>query len=129
MNNLKLILIACLFIVFGAIQAQEFNPPFFVFEDGLWNARSDSPEYWSDLVKEVGFDGLELIGLDRVDKMLPELKRNDLELFTLYIKIEIDNDEPYPKFPAVNDNAVAWRYCRLFVRAEKTGILRIPRNR
>jgi sugar phosphate isomerase/epimerase len=95
MNVFKLIIITCLFFVIGTIHAQEFYPPFFVFEDGLWNAKSDSPDYWSDLVKETGFDGMELIGLDRVDKILPELKRNDLELFTLYIKIEIDKDQPY----------------------------------
>ena len=95
MNSFKLIVIACLFFVFGTIQAQEFSPPLFVFEDGLWNAKSDSPEYWSDLVKEVGFNGIELIGLNRVDELLPELKRNDLELFALYIKIEIDKEQPY----------------------------------
>jgi len=95
MSKLKLILILFLYSIFGTIQAQDFSPSFFVFEDGLWNAKSESPEYWSDLVKEVGFDGVELIGLDRVDGLLPELFRNELKLFTLYIKIDIDNEQPY----------------------------------
>jgi len=95
MNQLKSILFIVFLLSGYLVNSQKFNPPFFVFEDGLWNARSDSPEYWSDLVKKVGFDGVELIGLDRVNGLLPELKRNNLKLFTLYIKIEIDKEEPY----------------------------------
>jgi len=76
-------------------QGQDFNPPFFVFEDGLWNAKSGSAAYWADLVKDSGFDGLELIGLDKVDSMIPKLKRKNLLLFTLYIQIDIDKEVHY----------------------------------
>jgi sugar phosphate isomerase/epimerase len=94
---MKLRLLFFIFLVccLTAIKAQKFNPSFFVFEDGLWNAESDTPNYWSDLIKESGFDGVELIGLDKVDAMLPALQRNKLKLFTLYIKIDIDKEEPY----------------------------------
>jgi len=95
MNLTKFVLFILICILPGKNRAQEFNPPFFVFEDGLWNAESDAPEYWANLVKEVGFDGLELIGLDKIDKMLPELERNNLKLFTLYIEVNIDADNPY----------------------------------
>ncbi|MDX1283516.1 MAG: sugar phosphate isomerase/epimerase family protein [Draconibacterium sp.] len=95
MNLVKiLIILLCPFLTFQ-LKAQEFNPPFFVFEDGLWNAKSDEPEYWANLVKDVGFDGVELIGLDKLDVLLPELKKNNLQLFTLYIKIDIDKEEAY----------------------------------
>ncbi len=96
MTNLIKILIPALFL-FCSLEnkAQKFDPPFFVFEDGLWNAESDSPEYWVKLVDEVGFDGVELIGVKRLDEMIPALEKHDLKLFTLYIKIDIDNDEPY----------------------------------
>ncbi len=84
------------FLLFNnLVSAQSFNPPFFVFEDGLWNAKSDSTDYWADLVKKSGFDGIELIGLDKLDGMLPELKRNDLQLFTLYIQIDLEKEQPY----------------------------------
>ena len=95
MNPLKLVFLIVILLIGNLVYSQKFNPPFFVFEDGLWNARSDSPEYWSDLVKKVGFDGVELIGLDRVNNLLPELERNNLKLFTLYIKVEIDKEQPY----------------------------------
>ncbi len=77
------------------VKPQKFNPPFFVFEDGLWNAKSETPAYWAELVKNTGFDGLELIGLDKVDDIIPELKKNELKLFTLYIQIDLEKEEPY----------------------------------
>jgi sugar phosphate isomerase/epimerase len=91
----KYCLLFSLLILINPGFAQKFNPPFFVFEDGLWNAKSDSPAYWADLVKASGFDGIELIGLDKLDGMLPELKRNDLRLFTLYVQIDLEKEQPY----------------------------------
>jgi len=75
--------------------SQEFNPPFFVFEDGLWNARSDSTGYWAELVKEVGFEGMEVNGLDRIDEMITALDKHELQLFTIYIKIDLEKEQPY----------------------------------
>ena len=95
MNFIKLLTGAIILFFISEINAQNFNPPFFVFEDGLWNTKSDTPEYWSDLVKNAGFDGVELIGLDKVDTMIPALKKNNLKLFTLYIQINIDKEQPY----------------------------------
>lgn len=88
-------LLFSLLILINTSFAQKFNPPFFVFEDGLWNTKSDSPAYWADLVKTSGFDGIELIGLDKLDGMLPELKRNNLRLFTIYIQIDLEKEQPY----------------------------------
>jgi sugar phosphate isomerase/epimerase len=95
MERLKLIFFfISIFFTFQCF-SQKFNPPFFVFEDGLWNAKSSDPSYWANLVKRVGFDGVELIGLDKVDAMLPELKKNKLKLFTLYVQIDLEKEQPY----------------------------------
>lgn len=94
-NLIKILIPAVLLFCSLENRAQKFDPPFFVFEDGLWNAESESPEYWVDLVDEIGFDGIELIGLKRLDGILPELKEHDLKLYTLYIKIDIDDDQSY----------------------------------
>ena len=59
---------------------QEFSPEFFVYEWGLRKAQSDQPEYWADLVDKAGFDGMELLGLEKVDKMLPALKKKGMKL-------------------------------------------------
>jgi sugar phosphate isomerase/epimerase len=95
MKHIKFLILIPLFIINSLISAQSFNPPFFVFEDGLWNAKSDAPGYWANLVKTSGFDGVELIGLDKVDGILPELKKNNLKLFTLYIQIDLEKEQPY----------------------------------
>ena len=87
MNILKIFLVFLLLSCIVKTEAQKFNPPFFVFEDGLWNAKSDAPAYWADLVKTSGFDGVELIGLDKLDGMLPELKKNNLKLLILLFYI------------------------------------------
>ena len=94
---IRIFLVISLVILYSTntVFSQTFNPPFFVFEDGLWNAKSDHEQYWSDLVKECGFDGVELIGLDKVDTMIPALEKNNLKLFTLYIKIDIDSEQAY----------------------------------
>lgn len=95
MKPYRLIIFIPLFFLFYSVSSQKFDPPFFVFEDGLWNAKSDSPDYWADLVKTSGFDGIELIGLDKVDGILPELKKTNLKLFTLYIQIDLEKEQPY----------------------------------
>lgn len=95
MNLFKILLAFVAIGWLNPLSAQNFNPPFFVFEDGLWNAKSDDAKYWSDLIKESGFDGVELMGLDKVVAMIPVLKQNHLKLFTLYIQVDIDKDVPY----------------------------------
>lgn len=95
MKLYRLIVFIPLFFLIYSVSSQKFNPPFFVFEDGLWNAKSVELDYWANLVKTSGFDGIELIGLDKLDGMLPELKKHDLKLFTLYIQIDLEKQQPY----------------------------------
>lgn len=76
---------------------QEFSPEFFVYEWGLRKAQSQEPDYWADLADKAGFDGMELMGLDKADSMLPALKKKGLKLYTLYIKIDLDAEVPYDK--------------------------------
>lgn len=73
----------------------EFRPEFFAFQTGFANARSKEPAYLADLVKQAGFDGVELMGLQQVDAFLPELTKRDLKLHALYLKIDLDSEQPY----------------------------------
>lgn len=95
MSWFRILLVFPAILIFNLVSAQKFNPPFFVFEDGLWNAKTDAPVYWASLVKTSGFDGMELIGLDKLDEILPELQKNNLKLFTLYIQIDLEKEQPY----------------------------------
>jgi sugar phosphate isomerase/epimerase len=77
------------------IKAQQFDPGFFCFEDAFLL----SPEYPFDsqakLLKNLGFDGLELEGLDRADEKLTIIDKYDLRLFMVYIQIDLEKDQPY----------------------------------
>ena len=84
-----------------------FAPEFFVFETGFARAESKDPAYLAELVKRSGFDGVELMGLNRVDAFMPELERRGLKLFTLYLKIDLDADPPYD--PALKPTLRKWR--------------------
>jgi sugar phosphate isomerase/epimerase len=119
-SQLLIILIVCFTF---QIYAQEFSPDFFVYEWGLRKAQSDNPEYWADLVDKAGFDGMELMGLEKADKMLPALKKKGLKLYTLYIKIDLDAEVPYDE--NLKDYIRKWNgdvpYIWLHVHSQKYG--------
>jgi len=83
-----------IFISFS-IQAQSFKPKFFCFEDAFLKVHTDSYEYQAQLIKKLGFDGMELMGLDFIDEKLISLKKNNLQLFMVYIQIDLEKDQPY----------------------------------
>jgi len=88
----------CIVLMIGFLlhaSAQDFSPDFFVYEWGLRKAQSENPEYWAELVEKAGFDGMELMGLEKADSMLPALKKKGLKLYTLYIGIDLDAEVPY----------------------------------
>ncbi len=72
-----------------------FHPEFFAFQTGFARSTSKEPSYLADLVKQSGFDGVELMGLQQVDTFLPELTKRDLKLHALYLKIDLDSSQPY----------------------------------
>jgi|WetSurMetagenome_2_1015567.scaffolds.fasta_scaffold225654_2 sugar phosphate isomerase/epimerase len=86
-----------LFIIFGsiALEAQVFKPRFYCFEDAFLKFHTDSAEYQTSLIQKLGFDGMELMGLDRMDQKLASLDQHQLQLFLVYIQIDIENKSPY----------------------------------
>lgn len=79
----------------GAAVEQAFAPEFFAFQTGFARAESKQPGYLCELVKRAGFAGVELMGLKQVDAFMPELERRGLKLFTLYLKVDLDAEQPY----------------------------------
>ena len=78
-----------------AVKAQEFNPGFFCFEDAFLL----SPGYAFDsrvkLLKDLGFDGIELEGLENADEKLRILDKYKLKVFMVYIQVDIEKEQPY----------------------------------
>lgn len=82
------------------LSGQRFDPAFFCFEDAFLQTKNFPFEYQADMLKKLGFDGIELLGLDKAEEKLKVLKNYRLPLYMVYIQIDIDKEEPYdPKLP------------------------------
>lgn len=91
---------ACLFslaflLFLLKLQAQPFHPKFFCFEDAFLTEHTDDPLFQAKLIKELGFDGMELMGLDRMDEKLAALEQQQLQLFMVYIAVNFEKPEPF----------------------------------
>lgn len=73
----------------------DFRPPLFAFQTGFARAASQDPAYLSDLVARSGFAGVELMGLQQVEPYLETLSQRNLKLYSLYLKIDLDSEQPY----------------------------------
>ena len=107
----------------GSLHAQPFQPKFFCFEDAFLKVNTDSIDYQTNLVSKLGFDGMELMGLDNIDKKCKSLDDHQLQLFMVYIQIDLEKEQPYDSrlldfIKKVKDRGVTlW----LHVHSEKYG--------
>jgi sugar phosphate isomerase/epimerase len=83
------------FILSLNTNAQQFSPGFFCFEDAFLLSPGYSFDSQAKLLKSLGFDGIELEGLDNADEKLRILDNYDLKVFMVYVQIDIDKAQPY----------------------------------
>ncbi len=83
------------FILSLNILAQQFKPGFFCFEDAFLLSPGYTFDSQAKLLKRLGFDGIELEGLDNIDEKLRTLDEYKLKVFMVYIQIDIDRKQPY----------------------------------
>lgn len=84
-----------MFLLVLNINAQHFNPGFFCFEDAFLLSPGYTFDSQAKLLKSLGFDGIELEGLDNADEKLRILDNYKLKVFMVYIQIDIDKEQPY----------------------------------
>lgn len=77
------------------INAQQFNPGFFCFEDAFLLSPGYTFDSQAKLLKSLGFDGIELEGLDNADEKLMILDKYNLKIYMVYIQIDIDKEQSY----------------------------------
>ena len=68
----------------------ELDTAFFPFESGIAPAGDRSPKAQVDLLKQLGYDGLEQMRCTNLQPMLTELDKQGLRLFTIYTPIQAD---------------------------------------
>jgi len=88
---------ACIMILLLSlnIRAQQFKPGFFCFEDAFLLSPGYTFDSQAKLLKDLGFDGIELEGLENADEKLSILEEYKLKVFMVYIQIDIDKEQPY----------------------------------
>lgn len=88
--------ILCFTVNLYAQESQDH--PFFVFNNGVEDEQYDTPEEQAELLKSLGYDGMEKKGIDGLAETLEALDRHGLKLYTMYLNIDLDNEEqPYDK--------------------------------
>jgi len=84
-----------LLILSQLINAQSFKPSFFCFEDAFLLSKNYTFEDPVKLLKNLGYDGIELEGLDNYEEKLKILDKYDLKVFMVYIQIDLEKEQPY----------------------------------
>jgi sugar phosphate isomerase/epimerase len=87
--------VSLLMLISVSAEAQKFKPGFFCFEDAFLLSPGYSFEARVKLLKDYGFDGIELEGLDNADEKLQILNKYSMKVFMVYVQIDIDKEQPY----------------------------------
>ena len=95
------ILLITFFVFSLNLGGQSFKPDFFCFEDAFLLTKNISFDDQAALVKKLGFDGIELLGLDKADEKLTILENHNLPVYMVYIQVDIDKAQPYD--PGLHD--------------------------
>src|SRR5680860_124032 len=77
--------------------AETLKNPFFVFNNSMNKKGVDSMPLQEQavLVKKLGFDGMEYKKADGLPEAINIFNENGLKVYTDYMQIDIDKDEPY----------------------------------
>lgn len=76
------------------LETCELDNPLFTFESGIAPAGDRSPKAQADLLKQLGYDGLEQMQCANLQPMLTELDEQALRLFTIYTPIQAEPTQP-----------------------------------
>jgi sugar phosphate isomerase/epimerase len=90
MRNLLLIILICQPLL---PFAQQLDNPFFVFNNGVKDEQYDTPEKQMKLLADNGYDGMEKNGLDHFEEVYQALQAHELDLYTIYVNVNLDNPE------------------------------------
>ncbi|MEX2232604.1 MAG: sugar phosphate isomerase/epimerase [Cyclobacteriaceae bacterium] len=100
-RSAKIVLIFFILISFcftSHLSAQKLQEhPFFVFNNGVNDEKYNTPEKQVRLLKSFGYDGMEMKGIDGIQETIQALDKHGLKLYTIYININLDDEQPYDK--------------------------------
>ena len=92
----SVVIISVFFILMShSINGQKYKPSLFCFEDAFLLSKNYTFEEQVKLLKNLGYDGIELEGLDNYEEKLNILDKYSLKVFMVYIQIDLEKAEPY----------------------------------
>jgi sugar phosphate isomerase/epimerase len=68
--------------------------PFFTFDNAATDEKHKTPKEQVALLKELGYDGISSRGGKELPEVAKEVEKNGLRLFTVYLGVNIDTDQP-----------------------------------
>ena len=74
------------------INGQQYKPVLFCFEDAFLLSKNYTFEDQVKLLKNLGYDGIELEGLDNYEEKLNILDKYNLKVFMVYIQIDLEKE-------------------------------------
>lgn len=91
-----LTLFICLSVIYSDVQAQKLtvDNPVFVFNNAF-NRRGTPYSEIAKLLDELGYDGMEHREIEGLFELKEELNKRGLKLYTDYVKIDLDKEQPY----------------------------------
>jgi sugar phosphate isomerase/epimerase len=82
-------------VAYRNIRIEPLGPrPFFAFDNAATDDKHKTPKEQVALLKELGYDGISSRGGKHLGEMADELDKAGLRLFTVYLGINIDPDQP-----------------------------------
>lgn len=110
-------------VAYRNIQIEPAGPnPFFALDNAATDDKYKTAKEQVALLKELGYDGIGSRGGEELPEMAKELDKNGLRLFTVYLGINIDPDQPPYSQELIDaiivlkgSNGMLW----LFVRSNK----------
>jgi sugar phosphate isomerase/epimerase len=110
-------------VAYRNIRVEPAGPlPFFAFDNAATDEKHKTPKEQVAVLKELGYDGISSRGGEHLAEMAKELEKNGLRLFTVYLGINIDPDQPAYGQELIDaieimkgSNGILW----LFLRSQK----------
>lgn len=110
-------------VAYRNIRIEPAGPlPFFALDNAATDDKHKTAKKQVAMLKELGYDGISSRGGEGLAEMADELDRNGLQLFTVYLGVNIDSDQPAYGQELIDAievlkgrNAMLW----LFVRSNK----------
>ena len=92
----SIVILPLFLLLFGtAGYPQPFNPSLFCFEDAFLLSKEYSFMEQVKLLRDLGYDGIELEGLENYEEKLQILEKQSLKVYMVYVRIDIDRDPAY----------------------------------